>query len=77
MKIKSDERLNSQLQKEVCELRGLIIKNNKYHSKRFVAVSSTKTPSRIITDTDTGKTTEVSLYAYSEVMKALKELFDE
>jgi hypothetical protein len=76
MKIKSDERLNKELQKEVQDLRELIIKNNKNNSERFIAKKSTEMPRMIITDTETGKTTEVPLFAYSDVMKVLKELFE-
>ena len=76
MKIKSDERLNSQLQNEVSELRESIIKNVKNTSERFVAVSSTDAPEMIITDTTTWRTTTVPLYGYGNVMKALSELFE-
>ena len=76
MKIKSDERLNEQLQKEASNLRDIIINNNKNHSNRFLAVPSKEMPAMIITDTMTDKKIEVPLYAYSDVMKALKELFE-
>lgn len=77
MKIKSDERLNKQLQEEASTLRDIIINSNKIHSDRFLATKSTEMPEMIVTDTETSKTTKVPLFAYSNVMKALKELFED
>ena len=76
MKLKQDERLNSELQKEVSELRdGMFSQIKKEESSRFVANPSNENPSTIITDTITGKTVEVPLFASREVLMALNVLF--
>ena len=77
MRISSDKRLNEQLQEEVSTLRDIMISANKHHSSRFTARKSKDRPSMIITDTETNQETEVGLYAYREVMKALIELFED
>lgn len=77
MKIKSDENLNVQLQEDAQELRATIVNNCKVHSSRFIATSSTEKPEMVITDTQTNKTTTVPLFAYSDTMRVLGELFDE
>lgn len=76
MKIKSDERLNEQLQEEVSTLRKCIAKSNKNYSGRFLATESETSPSMIVTDAESGKSIEVPLFAYGDVMKALKGLFE-
>lgn len=76
MKIKPDERLNSKLQKEVSELRGgMFSQIKKEESSRFVAKTSNENPCTIITDTTTGKTVEIPLFASKEVLVALNTLF--
>lgn len=76
MKIKADELLNSELQKEVSELRnGMFSQVKKEESKRFTVKPSNTNPCAIITDTITGKTTEVPLFASREVLLALNNLF--
>lgn len=76
MKLKQDERLNSELQKEVSELRdGMFSQIKKEESRRFVAKPSNENPSTIITDTITGKTVEVPLFASREVLMVLNALF--
>lgn len=77
MQIKTDERLNEQLQEEASTLRRLIIDNNKTYSTRFVTTESKDSPSMFITDTETDKTIEVPLYAFGDVMKVLRELFED
>jgi hypothetical protein len=72
-KIKSDERLNPQLKEEVQTLRGVI--NIGQGSNRFTTARSEDTPGVIITDLHTGRTTTSPLFAASNVMDALKELF--
>lgn len=76
MQIKSDERLNSELKQQVRKVRSSIAKNTKAESFRFTAKPSADFAGMIITDTTTGKTAAVSLYAYSNVMAVLKELFE-
>ena len=76
MRIKSDERLNRELQKEVSELRdGMFSQIKKEESKRFVTKPSKENPCTIITDTVTGKIVEVPLFASREVLVALNTLF--
>lgn len=76
MKIKSDECLNSELQKDVSEIRdGMFSQIKKEESKRFVTKPSNENPCTIITDTVTGKTVEVPLFASREVLVALNTLF--
>lgn len=77
MKIKADEQLNSELQKQVSGLRdGMLSQIKKEESSRFVAKPSNENPCTIITDTVTGKTTEVPLFASREVLVALNNLFE-
>jgi hypothetical protein len=75
--IKSDERLNSELQNEAGILRGMIVESAEKNdsSKRFTYIKNENNPSMIIVDNETGKKSEVSLYAYSDVRKVLNELF--
>lgn len=77
MKISSDNRLNSQLQKDVSDLRDCIVNAVQSSSERFIAAQSADTPEMIITDTITWRRTTVPLYAYNEVMKTLTELFEQ
>ena len=74
MKIKSDEELNSQLKQEVQTLRGII--NTGRESERFKKIPCNDEPGYIVVDTHTGKQTIVPLYAVSNVMNALNELFE-
>ena len=76
MKIKQDELLNSKLQKEVSELRDdMFSQIKKEESSRFITKASNENPCTIITDTLTGKTVEVPLFASREVLVALNTLF--
>lgn len=77
MQIKTDERLNEQLQEEASTLRRFIIDNNKTYSTRFVTTESKDSPNMFVTDTETDKTIEVPLYAFGDVMKALRKLFED
>lgn len=74
MKIKSDENLNPALKDQVQTLRGMI--NKGVNSERFIKTPCDDCPAFYVTDTETGKKTTVSLFALSEVMDALRNLFE-
>lgn len=77
-KVKSDEGLNVELQKEVQTLRGTIVQmaNAKKLPDRFKVVDDVDSPSMFIHDTFTGRQTKVPLYAFGAVRQALGELFN-
>jgi len=73
--IKSDREKNPRLAAELAHLRGSI--NHGAETRRFKRESHPERPAIIVTDTKTGRTTTVSLYAASATMDALAELFPE
>ena len=78
MKIISDRRMNPVLQKEVQELRGSILEQVEQNelSSRFKCEKLQTEPSMLITDTETDRQTIVPLFAYGEVRRILKDLFE-
>lgn len=75
--IDSDRSINPTLMHQMGSLRGAIVvqaEKNKL-PQRFVSIPVESSPSFIIKDTLTGKTVEVPLFAYGEVLKVLGELF--
>lgn len=78
-KVKSDERLNTELKKEVQETRSSIFSSAEKvkMSKRFVTKPVDYEPSLEITDSFTNKKAVVPLFAYGEVREALNDLFPE
>ena len=74
MKIKSDEKLNPVLRNQVQTLRCMI--NKGVNSERFIKTPCSDCPAVYVTDIETGRKTAVSLFALSEVMDALKDLFE-
>lgn len=70
--------LSPAMQAEVMGVRGLIAETAEKNPipDRFTARPGTG-PRMIIADTETGRETEVSLYAYGAVRSALNELFGE
>jgi hypothetical protein len=76
MRIKSDSKLNRELQKEVISVRGgMLSQVKKEQSERFVIKPSNSTPATIIMDKATGRCVEVPLFASREVLVALNTLF--
>jgi hypothetical protein len=74
----SDNLLNPTLKKEVSELRGGILEQAETIklNERFAVHPHENKPSMIIKDLTTGNSTEVPLFAYREVRKALNNLFE-
>lgn len=77
METSQDKHLNPQLKEAVQGLRGGIVAqaNKNPIPERFMCEPHPDHPRVIITDTETGKTTDVPLFAYGEVRKVLTELF--
>lgn len=77
--IDSNERLNSQLKEEVQETRGAIFSTAEKVTlpKRFTTKALKDRPVIEITDSSTGKTSLVPLFAYSDVRQTLNDLFSE
>lgn len=73
LEINSDLQLNTELRDEVQSIRGMI--NTGEETSRFKKEYAKDKPQIVITDTITGKQTSVPLYAASNVMTALAELF--
>ena len=74
MEIKTDNKLNPQLKREVQTLRGMI--NTGVNSERFKKAPCKDKPGYIVTDTQTGKQVMVPLFALSDVMNVLNALFE-
>ena len=74
MQITSDNELNTKLKEEVQELRSII--NKGVELNRFQKIPCSDKPRYIIIDNFTGKSAEVPLFALSEVMQVLKDLFE-
>ena len=76
MKIKSDKRLNKDLKKQVQSLRGVMATQaSKIIPKGFEVIRDTEEPVLIITNKKNTKNTRVPIFAASNVLKALGELF--
>jgi hypothetical protein len=78
MKIDIDtERLNSTLRKQVKGLRSSMreVAEQNTIPDRFAVAPVANGPYMLITDTLTSKQVQVPIFAYSEVRKALNELF--
>lgn len=76
MKLNSDNKLPNELQDTVQKTRGARLMSAELHPlpKRFMVEEDKENPSVWIIDTETGVMTEVSLFAYASVRKAIKEL---
>lgn len=79
MKITTDAGLNPKLANEVQGLRGMMLgaATKNPLPDRFVVEPHASRPAMIITDTVTGKTSTVPLFAYGEVRATLTDLFGE
>lgn len=75
--IASDTRLNPELRKKVGRVRGNMMAAAEATPlpDRFKVTPSATEPRVTITDTTTGRTAQVSLYAYSQVRETLHDLF--
>lgn len=75
--ISSDEKSNPVLKEEITSLRGgMLAQAEKIElPSRFEVESHKERPRMIIKDKETGKVTEVPIFAYGEVRKALHDLF--
>ena len=74
--VKGDEKLNPELKKQVVDLRSKIMGQCGDLPERFVLTMSIHGPRGTITDKQTGKTTSpVGLYALSDVVRVINELF--
>ena len=76
--IETDERLNEVLKQEVQEVRGSIVSQAEKNElpSRFNVIPCEGSPSMVIHDTHTGRKVTVPIFAYGEVRKAIKALFD-
>jgi hypothetical protein len=76
--LSSDATMNSALKEEVTSLRGSMVQQAEKTKlpSRFSTKPHPDTPSMFIYDKETGKETLVPLFAYGEVLKALKDLFE-
>ena len=70
----ADEGKSPEMKEQIQEVRGMI---NIGHipGERFIMTRGLVYPTIIFTDTKTGRSTEIGLYASSQVAKALTELF--
>lgn len=77
MKISNDERLNPVLKDQVQGLRGAMVDQAEKNQlpERFTVKQHKDLPRMIIEDQETGRSTEVPLFAYGEVRRTLSELF--
>jgi len=77
MQIKSDEKLNPELKKQIQETRSVILEQaTKIEMpSRFKSEKSNSSPTMIITDTTTNRKADVPLFAYGNVRKVLSNLF--
>ena len=77
MKLKNDANLPEDLQQTVQRVRGERLQSAEAYKlpKKYIVEEDKENPTVWIIDTETGVMTEVSLYAYSNVRKAIKELF--
>lgn len=75
--IASDARKSPQLREELGSLRGGMVQaaEKRPLPARFTAQASPTRPSYTITDSETGKSATVPLFAYGEVREALASLF--
>ncbi len=77
MSISTDAALSPALATEVGGLRGLIADTalEQPMPERFTAEQHPDWPAMIVTDTATGRSTTVGLYAYRAVRESLQDLF--
>ena len=70
----ADEGKSPEIKEQIQEVRGMI---NIGHipGERFIMTRGLVYPTIIFTDTKTGRSTEIGLYAASQVAKAIRELF--
>ena len=71
--------MNKQLEQEVNSIRNSIsdqAEKNKL-PERFTVENVINKPQMVITDTETGKSSVVSFYAYGQVRETLNDLFGE
>ena len=78
-RVSEDAALHPTLQEQLGVLRGgMVDAAEEFHlPPRFTARPHADRPAFIVTDTQTGRATEVGLYAYGDLRQALADLFPE
>lgn len=76
--VSTDARMNPELKEEVQGLRGSMLGQAEKHEipERFTVVPHPDRPALIITDSTTGRSTTVPLFAYGAIREALGDLFN-